>query len=245
MLTGQYAAPHRRPGQRPRRQAGRVGDDRRRLHDAGYHTGLVGKYLNQYPFGRPEYVPLGWDVVTQGATGRSPSLYYGYTLIEDRGPCRTATRPATTGPTCSASKAVEFIREAPFGAAVLPVVRADGAAPAVDACRRGTWARTPVCRSAALVHRRGRRLRQAGVGAGAARARRGVPGGDARERTGVRTRRFRAWTRRSGRSSPRPLPWGPQGHRGDLHVGQRVWRSASIGGTGRRARTRSASGCRS
>src|SRR5262249_8846951 len=37
------------------------------LHDAGYHTGLVGKYLNSYNMhnytvvGRKGYVPPGWD----------------------------------------------------------------------------------------------------------------------------------------------------------------------------------------
>src|SRR2546427_10923598 len=30
------------------------------LHDAGYTTGLFGKYLNDYPYGRGPYVPPGW-----------------------------------------------------------------------------------------------------------------------------------------------------------------------------------------
>ena len=31
------------------------------LQGSGYHTGLVGKYLNLYPFGRAPYIPEGWD----------------------------------------------------------------------------------------------------------------------------------------------------------------------------------------
>ena len=31
------------------------------LHGAGYFTGLIGKYLNRYPFGRGPYIPPGWD----------------------------------------------------------------------------------------------------------------------------------------------------------------------------------------
>jgi N-acetylglucosamine-6-sulfatase len=32
------------------------------LHDAGYRTGLIGKYLNNYPSGAaPNYIPPGWD----------------------------------------------------------------------------------------------------------------------------------------------------------------------------------------
>jgi arylsulfatase A-like enzyme len=31
------------------------------LHDAGYRTGLVGKYLNGYPVHHWDYEPPGWD----------------------------------------------------------------------------------------------------------------------------------------------------------------------------------------
>ena len=47
------------------------------LDDAGYRTGLFGKYLNGY---EPEsgYVPPGWDVWLAGAD----EFYYDYTLLE-------------------------------------------------------------------------------------------------------------------------------------------------------------------
>jgi N-acetylglucosamine-6-sulfatase len=52
------------------------------LHDAGYRTGLVGKYLNEYPWGRGPYVPPGWDRWV-GKTNDSPATtYYDYRLVD-------------------------------------------------------------------------------------------------------------------------------------------------------------------
>ncbi len=55
------------------------------MHDAGYFTGLVGKYFNLYPFGRDFYVPPGWDhwsgfsqTVPDGAGG-----YFDYDVFTD------------------------------------------------------------------------------------------------------------------------------------------------------------------
>jgi arylsulfatase A-like enzyme len=52
------------------------------LHDAGYRTALIGKYLNGFPrdVGR-RYVPPGWDEWF-GVTSKR-SLYYGFTLNEN------------------------------------------------------------------------------------------------------------------------------------------------------------------
>ncbi|KAB8187070.1 sulfatase-like hydrolase/transferase [Microbispora catharanthi] len=52
------------------------------MHDAGYRTALMGKYLNNYPEGAPRtYVPPGWDEWHVPVT----RLYqeYGYTLNEN------------------------------------------------------------------------------------------------------------------------------------------------------------------
>ena len=60
------------------------------LHDAGYQTAIMGKYLNQYPDGASaNYIPPGWnewDVITQtndDDTGRGWGPYYGYVLNEN------------------------------------------------------------------------------------------------------------------------------------------------------------------
>ena len=50
------------------------------LKRAGYHTGLFGKYLNRYPFGRGLYVPPGWD---DWASFRVDFSYFDYQLVEN------------------------------------------------------------------------------------------------------------------------------------------------------------------
>ncbi|HSL11840.1 MAG TPA: sulfatase-like hydrolase/transferase [Actinomycetota bacterium] len=53
------------------------------LHDAGYRTALVGKYLNGYPWeGRP-LVPVGWDRWFAKLNVSDGSLYTGYDVIDD------------------------------------------------------------------------------------------------------------------------------------------------------------------
>jgi N-acetylglucosamine-6-sulfatase len=50
------------------------------LHSAGYRTGLFGKYLNGYPFGRKPYTPPGWDDFVAGVGSED---YYNYKLNEN------------------------------------------------------------------------------------------------------------------------------------------------------------------
>jgi N-acetylglucosamine-6-sulfatase len=50
------------------------------LQKAGYRTVLIGKYLNQYPAGNPNYVPPGWDEWYGGIQG---NLYFDYHLNEN------------------------------------------------------------------------------------------------------------------------------------------------------------------
>ena len=84
------------------------------MRDAGYHTGLVGKYLNRYPFGRDPFVPQGWDRWWGKIHGPPTSLYYGYTLFEQDHTVDYGSAPADYSTDVLASKAVEFIRESPL-----------------------------------------------------------------------------------------------------------------------------------
>jgi arylsulfatase A-like enzyme len=53
------------------------------LHDAGYRTGLFGKYLNGYPnTAGPDYVPPGWDSWSSSSKGNAYGEY-DYTLNQD------------------------------------------------------------------------------------------------------------------------------------------------------------------
>ena len=85
------------------------------LHDAGYHTGLVGKYLNGYPFGRPPFVPRGWDRWSAKLQGPVTNLYYDYTLIEQGLPVPYGHAEEDYATDVFAAGAVEFIRDAPPG----------------------------------------------------------------------------------------------------------------------------------
>ena len=69
--------------------------------DAGYLTGLFGKYLNGYPFERgAEFVPPGWDewhaFIDDGTYNDG---YYDYALSENGTWSPTALMPRTTRPT--------------------------------------------------------------------------------------------------------------------------------------------------
>ena len=74
------------------------------LHEAGYRTGLVGKYLNGY---RGTYVPPGWDhwFVTFGGT-----RYYDYTISADGRRRKASSDPAEYSTDVLATDAVAFIR---------------------------------------------------------------------------------------------------------------------------------------
>ncbi len=78
------------------------------LHDAGYHTGLVGKYMN----GATHMVhrgahPQGWDRFISFAT---PVAYYGYRL--NHGPAH-GHRPSDYSTDVLAKDAVRFIHSSP------------------------------------------------------------------------------------------------------------------------------------
>lgn len=50
------------------------------LKSAGYRTGLVGKYINNWPNGRPPWVPVGWDDWFAFA---GQEAYYNYNIYDN------------------------------------------------------------------------------------------------------------------------------------------------------------------
>jgi N-acetylglucosamine-6-sulfatase len=85
------------------------------LHQAGYHTGLVGKYLNEYPFDRPPYVPPGWDRWFAKLNPSGAATYYGYPIIDQAERVEFSDAPTDYATDVLADQAVEFVRDAPEG----------------------------------------------------------------------------------------------------------------------------------
>jgi N-acetylglucosamine-6-sulfatase len=83
------------------------------LHDAGYHTGLVGKYLNRYPFDRGPYVPAGWDRWVGKGNLSGATTYYGYPFVDQGVPQQAGNAPASYATDFLAGQATDFIRSAP------------------------------------------------------------------------------------------------------------------------------------
>jgi N-acetylglucosamine-6-sulfatase len=78
------------------------------LHGGGYYTGLIGKYINKYPFGAPYYTPPGWDRWIANFND-----YYNYTNDEDGTLVHYGSTPADYSTDVLAQKAVDFIASAP------------------------------------------------------------------------------------------------------------------------------------
>ena len=82
------------------------------LHDAGYRTGLFGKYIDAYQSDAlTGYVPPGWDRWV--AFVHSGYYDYGLTVDGDDRVPRRAIRPPTTRPPCWVTPRSAFIRSAP------------------------------------------------------------------------------------------------------------------------------------
>ncbi|MEO8293000.1 MAG: sulfatase [Actinomycetota bacterium] len=84
-----------------------------RLHDAGYRTGLIGKYLNRYPFGRGPYVPAGWDRWVGKQNLSDATTYYGYPFVDQGVPLTAGLAPQDYATDLLAREAVGFVRSAP------------------------------------------------------------------------------------------------------------------------------------
>jgi len=78
------------------------------LHDAGYDTGLVGKYLNDYTLDGHNVVPPGWDD-WQVMDSVPEERYYDYTLDENGSLVHYGDAPSDYSTTVLAQKAVDFI----------------------------------------------------------------------------------------------------------------------------------------
>ncbi|HCO03693.1 MAG TPA: hypothetical protein DIT48_10110 [Actinobacteria bacterium] len=81
------------------------------LHGAGYTTGLVGKYLNDYPLLGPTYIPPGWD--GWNAIDTEPmTRYWDYTLNENGRLVHYGAGYPNYSTTVLANRALQFISEA-------------------------------------------------------------------------------------------------------------------------------------
>ena len=82
------------------------------LHDAGYRTALLGKYLNGYPeTASSTYVPPGWDEWYSPAAG-NPYTEYNYTLNENGRLAQYGETPADYLTDVMRDRAVDFIQRA-------------------------------------------------------------------------------------------------------------------------------------
>jgi N-acetylglucosamine-6-sulfatase len=83
------------------------------LHDAGYTTGLIGKYLNDFPWDRGPYVPPGWDRFVAKLNQELGTTYYDYHLLDQGVPLTVGDAPGGYATTLLANDATSFLRTAP------------------------------------------------------------------------------------------------------------------------------------
>lgn len=83
------------------------------LHDAGYFTGMIGKYLNRYPFGRGPYVPPGWDRWVGKRNTAASTTYSNFGFVDQGVALQTSDAGATYATDLFAGYAVDFLRSAP------------------------------------------------------------------------------------------------------------------------------------
>jgi N-acetylglucosamine-6-sulfatase len=82
------------------------------LHNAGYRTVLLGKYLNGYPDTTSStYIPPGWDEWYSPSAG-NPYAEYNYTLNQNGTPFVYGSTPADYLTDVIHAKAVDFIKRA-------------------------------------------------------------------------------------------------------------------------------------
>jgi len=96
------------------------------LHDSGYRTGLLGKYLNGYPNSAEQtFVPPGWDVWASPIGGNGGYAEYNYRLNENGTIVRHGAAPQDHLVDVLSQKSGEFIQQSgdkPFFLYVAPFV---------------------------------------------------------------------------------------------------------------------------
>ena len=92
------------------------------LHDAGYETALVGKYLNDYSLDGHNATPPGWDD-WQAMDSVPLEAYYNYTVNENGRLVHYGTKPADYSTTVLTQKAISILQSAkkPFFLYFAPV----------------------------------------------------------------------------------------------------------------------------
>jgi arylsulfatase A-like enzyme len=85
------------------------------LRSAGYTTGLIGKYLNEYPFGHAPVPPPGWDTWLVKLQGSSHSVYQRFALTDEGFTAAFGSAPEDYSTDVYARAAADFIRAAPSG----------------------------------------------------------------------------------------------------------------------------------
>lgn len=82
------------------------------MRDAGYTTGLFGKYLNGYPNTvSPSYVPPGWDTWSSSSKGH-PYGEYNYTLNQNGTQVQYGAKPEDYGTDVYVRQTADFITQA-------------------------------------------------------------------------------------------------------------------------------------
>jgi arylsulfatase A-like enzyme len=150
ILTGQYVRRHGVAGNLPPIDLSAFDDSSTVatwLHDTGYRTGFIGKYLNGYEHVAP-YVPPGWDTWQAFVT----PAYYQYQLVDEHGGLTSfGTHPAHYSTDVLASKAVQFIEQDDDRPFLLVFAPYGPHEPTVPASRHiGAYAGTPPWRPASF-----------------------------------------------------------------------------------------------
>jgi len=86
------------------------------LDAVGYHTGLVGKYLNQFNQAPSDYIPPGWDVfraISVPGAINGGGRYYNYQLVGTQPTEEFGRSPVDYSTDVLADRAVRFVRDAP------------------------------------------------------------------------------------------------------------------------------------